>query len=88
MTTKKKNPTDHDKATNGHSNGATNGAPALDEKIEAMIKRFTVKRVDNAVDKYFRALVKLQGSDLHMKVGNHWTASPSKSKRWLVCCFR
>ena len=53
------------KATNGHSKGELSG----DEKIEEMINRFTQKRKDNEVDKYFRALVKLQGSDLHMKVG-------------------
>ncbi|WP_075085896.1 type IV pilus twitching motility protein PilT [Mariniblastus fucicola] len=40
-----------------------------DEKVEAMVSRFTEKRKDNEVDKYFRALVKLEGSDLHMKVG-------------------
>ncbi len=66
---KKKPADDHDEATNGQSNGETNGTPKLDDKIEAMVKRFTEKREDNAVDKYFRALVKLQGSDLHMKVG-------------------
>jgi len=31
--------------------------------------RFTVKREERAVNKYFRAIVKLEGSDLHMKVG-------------------
>ena len=31
--------------------------------------RFTTQREERAVDKYFRALVKLEGSDLHMKVG-------------------
>jgi len=40
-----------------------------DEKVQEMVDRFTMKREDNEVDKYFRALVKLQGSDLHMKVG-------------------
>jgi twitching motility protein PilT len=66
----KQKPTDdHEAATNGQTDGESNGAPKLDDKIEAMVKRFTQKREDNAVDKYFRALVKLQGSDLHMKVG-------------------
>lgn len=32
-------------------------------------QRFTAKRQDLEVDKLFRALVKLQGSDLHLKVG-------------------
>ena len=31
--------------------------------------RFLSKGHDLEVDKYFRALVKLEGSDLHMKVG-------------------
>ncbi|MCE2790854.1 MAG: type IV pilus twitching motility protein PilT [Planctomycetota bacterium] len=34
-----------------------------------LASRFTVKRVEREVDRYFRALVKMQGSDLHMKVG-------------------
>jgi len=62
---KKKKPEDNGEATNGHSNGHMSS----EDKIEAMINRFTKKREENAVDKYFRALVKLQGSDLHMKVG-------------------
>ena len=32
--------------------------------------RFLRERVDLEVDKLFRALVKLEGSDLHLKVGN------------------
>ena len=40
-----------------------------DATIEAMVARFTQVRKENDVDKYFRALVKAQGSDLHMKVG-------------------
>ena len=51
------------------SNGQSNGNLSHDEIVEAMVNRFTQKRKDNEVDKYFRALVKLQGSDLHMKVG-------------------
>ena len=54
---------------NGHANGSSNGQMTPDEKVEAMVNRFTQKREDLEVDKYFRALVKLQGSDLHMKVG-------------------
>jgi twitching motility protein PilT len=40
-------------------------APTVDE----FAARFVKKKEDLEVDKYFRALVKLQGSDLHMKVG-------------------
>ncbi len=36
---------------------------------EALQRRFSKKRESIPVDKYFRALVKLEGSDLHMKVG-------------------
>lgn len=38
--------------------------------VEALKSRFLKKREEREVDKYFRALVKLEGSDLHMKVGN------------------
>ena len=40
-----------------------------DATVDAMVQRFTVKREELEVDRYFRALVKLEGSDLHMKVG-------------------
>ncbi len=49
-------------------NGKIKGVSG-DATIEAMVKRFTQVRQENEVDKYFRALVKSQGSDLHMKVG-------------------
>ena len=39
------------------------------EAIERMVAKFVVKQTEQPVDKYFRALVKLGGSDLHMKVG-------------------
>ncbi len=39
------------------------------EAIDRMVTRFVNRREDLDVDKYFRALVKLNGSDLHMKVG-------------------
>ena len=39
------------------------------EAIERMVAKFVVKQTEKPVDKYFRALVKLGGSDLHMKVG-------------------
>ena len=45
-------------------------APAAAVETGAEIKaRLLKKRKENTVDKYFRALVKLEGSDLHMKVG-------------------
>ena len=40
-----------------------------EEAIERMVSQFVVKQEDKPVDKYLRALVKLEGSDLHMKVG-------------------
>ncbi len=46
--------------------------PAVPEggiTAEQLKNRFLKRRGDNDVDKYFRALVKLEGSDLHMKVG-------------------
>jgi twitching motility protein PilT len=36
---------------------------------EVKVERFLHKKVELEVDKYFRALVKAEGSDLHMKVG-------------------
>ncbi len=54
-----------------------NGADTIDTTAkngdslatDAMVERFLKKREDREVDRYFRALVKLEGSDLHMKVG-------------------
>ncbi len=40
-----------------------------DVSSEELADRFLKKREEIEVDKYFRALVKLEGSDLHMKVG-------------------
>jgi len=56
---KKDKPEKNGKATNGQ----TNGSLSHDDKVEEMINRFTQKRQENDVDKYFRALVKLQGSE-------------------------
>ena len=39
------------------------------EAIERMVARFVTKQESKPVDKYFRALVNSEGSDLHMKVG-------------------
>ncbi len=51
------------------ANGSAKGSAGAPDSMEAMVTRFTQKREDHEVDKYFRALVKLSGSDLHMKVG-------------------
>src|ERR1700730_9703115 len=43
--------------------------PAADEAdASALEDRFQVKRQELEIDKLFRALVKLEGSDLHIKV--------------------
>ena len=42
---------------------------ATDAAAELLKQRLLTKREELEVDKYFRALVKLEGSDLHMKVG-------------------
>ena len=53
----------------GHSSAApvedNKAAPSADE----LAKKFLKKKEDLEVDKIFRALVKLEGSDLHLKVG-------------------
>ena len=41
----------------------------LDDEVVAVAERFAGKHKELEVDKLFRALVKLEGSDLHMKVG-------------------
>ena len=53
-------------------NGAGSAANSPDtaaEQPNELYKRFALKREDREVDRYFRALVKMEGSDLHMKVG-------------------
>src|SRR5215467_11504571 len=37
--------------------------------VDADAERFVAKKPDLEIDKLFRALVKLKGSDLHLKVG-------------------
>ena len=37
--------------------------------VDSDAERFIAKKVDLEIDKLFRALVKLKGSDLHLKVG-------------------
>lgn len=45
-------------------------SPSTHDKMAELLKqRLLAKREELEVDKYFRALVKLEGSDLHMKVG-------------------
>ncbi len=53
------------------SNTDASSADSLsnDELVEKMVSKYTKVKEDIPVDKYFRALVKLEGSDLHMKVG-------------------
>ena len=52
---------------------ATTGTEASEKaaSLDAaeLVRRFTVKREEREVDRYFRALVKMEGSDLHMKTG-------------------
>ena len=55
---------------NSHSEPADGQQPlSLEEDVARMTQRFIKKYEEREVDKYFRALVKLEGSDLHMKVG-------------------
>lgn len=70
--TKKANPQDvneHEGTGNGLANGSSNGTSSEQDTMAKMVMRFTQKREEREVDKYFRALVKLKGSDLHLKVG-------------------
>jgi twitching motility protein PilT len=47
------------------ANGSATSDPTMDRLVGSLLK----EREELEVDKIFRALVKLQGSDLHMKVG-------------------
>jgi twitching motility protein PilT len=63
-----------EKKTDKNSNGQAetmDGAKSTDDDavVQQMIERFTMGLEEREVNKYFRALVKLEGSDLHMKVG-------------------
>ena len=53
--------------TNGSTNA--NGSIDVEKMVEEMVSKYTKVKEELPVDKYFRALVKLEGSDLHMKVG-------------------
>ena len=69
-TTKKESkPAAEENGTAKASNGKTSHEQAQDEAVERMVARFTTKQEEKEVDKLFRALVKLEGSDLHLKVG-------------------
>jgi len=69
--TKKKEskPAAEENGADAASNGTTSHEQAQDEAVQRMVARFTTKQEEKEVDKLFRALVKLEGSDLHLKVG-------------------
>ncbi len=71
MKTKKKEskPAAEENGADAASNGTTSHEQAQDEAVQRMVARFTTKQEEKEVDKLFRALVKLEGSDLHLKVG-------------------
>src|SRR6056297_4222071 len=54
---------------NGSASAPTSGADSGDATADRLRASLLVERRDLEVDKIFRALVKLEGSDLHMKVG-------------------
>ena len=56
-------------AADSAGNGKTAHDQAQDEAVARMVAKFTTKQEEQEVDKLFRALVKLEGSDLHLKVG-------------------
>ena len=68
-TTKKESKPAPEKNGAADSADKTSHEQAQDEAVERMVARFTTKQEEKEVDKLFRALVKLEGSDLHLKVG-------------------
>ena len=52
-----------------HSSDSVEHHESTTPSTEELTARFLKERQENEVDRYFRALVKLEGSDLHMKVG-------------------
>lgn len=54
---------------NGSASASTSGADSGDATADRLRASLLVERRDLEVDKIFRALVKLEGSDLHLKVG-------------------
>lgn len=57
------------KAVGEDFNSHVQTSHATDAAAELLKQRLLLKHEELDVDKYFRALVKLEGSDLHMKVG-------------------
>src|SRR5688572_2048761 len=57
------------KAVGEDFNSHVQSSHATDAAAELLKQRLLLKHEELDVDKYFRALVKLEGSDLHMKVG-------------------
>jgi twitching motility protein PilT len=53
----------------GHGAPAAAAPAAPTPSAEDLINQMSAELVDHEVNKFFRALVKLEGSDLHMKVG-------------------
>src|SRR5690242_17896326 len=49
---------------------ATATAPPVSPVSDALAAKFVKKHVELEIDKLFRALVKLKGSDLHLKAGH------------------
>ena len=52
-----------------HSNGNVVVVPGPTPSMDDLINKMSVEIKEIEVNKFFRALVKLEGSDLHMKVG-------------------
>ena len=72
MSSKTKKEASSETESNGsaNGNGKASGGPDSDQSsMEKMVARFTQKQEEKEVDKLFRAIVKLEGSDLHLKVG-------------------
>ncbi len=53
----------------GHKKADEAELPTAAPSVEELKAKYTRKREDREVDKLFRALVRLKGSDLHLKVG-------------------
>ena len=50
--------------------GATAASNNEDDLSDFLLKRIALQEQELEVDKFFQALVKLEGSDLHMRVGS------------------
>ena len=74
--------------------------PSKSSIKESDYDSFVAKHQDDMeINKLFKACVKLEGSDLHLKVGRppmvrvdgtlrRCPAAPSTTKKWCVCAFR